>query len=130
MFFLLYLTVAFYIEPTVHGRFVAEAMDPLRFAILSLVNLQGQLGLFNAGAWDFLNMWLLENQISKFENWVLESLEQFKQVFYSKPVFRGMISVVMADPPWDIHMELPLGSDGLCSLVFAGFLWTFNNYFK
>ncbi|CAJ1361287.1 unnamed protein product, partial [Effrenium voratum] len=25
-------------------------------------------------------------------------------------IFKGLISVVMADPPWDIHMELPYGT--------------------
>merc|ERR1719504_322619 len=25
-------------------------------------------------------------------------------------IFKGQISVVMADPPWDIHMELPYGT--------------------
>mmetsp|Transcript_10457 Transcript_10457/g.18858 ORF Transcript_10457/g.18858 Transcript_10457/m.18858 type:complete len:670 (-) Transcript_10457:29-2038(-) len=25
-------------------------------------------------------------------------------------IFKGMITVVMADPPWDIHMELPYGT--------------------
>lgn len=31
----------------------------------------------------------------------------------------GKFSVVMADPPWDIHMELPYGTLCVCACVFT-----------